>query len=200
MANSECSRSPAPIPARRTNRLCTGRSRGRRAHQRAQPGHRVPPVLPALRAAGRPCAGASRRDWDGLDSVTSGSSRSRDRSKGQFQDGSSTSIDFSAFTEGVVSPRDPASGLPTGKRSHKPLTITKQIDAASPLLYNACVTNENLTAGRDQPRRAWRHNARDENHVDERLVCRPRARWPDRDGLIHVPEDHVDVHQRRHHG
>jgi type VI secretion system secreted protein Hcp len=65
--------------------------------------------------------------------------------QGQFHNGSSTSIGFSGFTEGVVSPRDPASGLPTGKRIHKPLTITKKIDAASPLLYSACTSNENLT-------------------------------------------------------
>jgi type VI secretion system secreted protein Hcp len=65
--------------------------------------------------------------------------------QGQFHNGTSTSIDFSGFSEGVVSPRDPASGLPTGKRLHKPLTITKQIDAASPLLYSACTSNENLT-------------------------------------------------------
>ncbi len=45
----------------------------------------------------------------------------------------------------VISPRDPASGLPTGKRQHKPLTITKYIDKATPLLYNALVNNENLT-------------------------------------------------------
>lgn len=32
----------------------------------------------------------------------------------------------------VVSPRDPASGLPTGKRMHKPLTITKELDKMSP--------------------------------------------------------------------
>ncbi len=66
--------------------------------------------------------------------------------QGHFHNGTSTSIDFSGFTEGVVSPRDPASGLPTGKRMHKPLTITKEIDATSPLFYNACVTNENLTS------------------------------------------------------
>jgi type VI secretion system secreted protein Hcp len=71
--------------------------------------------------------------------------------KGQKQgqlhgsDGSKTLIDISGFIEGVVSPRDPASGLPTGKRQHKPITITKEIDASSPLLYNACVSNENLT-------------------------------------------------------
>ena len=45
----------------------------------------------------------------------------------------------------IVSPRDPASGLPTGKRQHKPFTITKPIDKATPLLLQALVTNETLT-------------------------------------------------------
>ena len=44
----------------------------------------------------------------------------------------------------VVSPRDAASGLPTGKRQHKPFVITKQMDKASPLLYQALANNENL--------------------------------------------------------
>ena len=46
----------------------------------------------------------------------------------------------------IVSPRDPASGLPTGKRIHKPISITKQLDATTPLLLNALVDNENLTS------------------------------------------------------
>ena len=46
----------------------------------------------------------------------------------------------------VISPRDAASGLPTGKRQHKPFTITKEVDKSSPLLYNALVKNENITA------------------------------------------------------
>src|SRR5690349_18385178 len=41
-------------------------------------------------------------------------------------------------------PRDPASGLPTGKRQHKPIVITKELDKSSPLLYNALVNNENI--------------------------------------------------------
>jgi len=45
----------------------------------------------------------------------------------------------------VVSPRDPASGLPTGKRMHKPFVITKELDKASPLLYNVLTNNENIT-------------------------------------------------------
>ena len=35
----------------------------------------------------------------------------------------------------VKSPRDAASGLPTGKRQHKPFSITKRIDKSSPVLY-----------------------------------------------------------------
>src|SRR5574341_454269 len=45
----------------------------------------------------------------------------------------------------IVSPRDPASGLPTGKRQHKPFTITKTIDKATPLLFKALTTNETLS-------------------------------------------------------
>ena len=45
----------------------------------------------------------------------------------------------------IVSPRDAASGLPTGKRQHKPISITKEWGASTPLLLNALVNNENLT-------------------------------------------------------
>jgi len=44
----------------------------------------------------------------------------------------------------VVSPRDPASGLPTGQRMHKPFVVTKAIGPASTQLYTALFTNENL--------------------------------------------------------
>lgn len=42
----------------------------------------------------------------------------------------------------IVSPRDAASGLPTGKRMHKPFVITKELDKSSPILYDMLVTNE----------------------------------------------------------
>ena len=45
----------------------------------------------------------------------------------------------------IVSPRDAASGLPTGKRQHKPFTITKPVDKTSPLFYSAVITNEALS-------------------------------------------------------
>ena len=35
----------------------------------------------------------------------------------------------------IVSPRDAQSGLPTGKRMHKPFVITKETDKSSPVLY-----------------------------------------------------------------
>lgn len=49
-----------------------------------------------------------------------------------------------AVSHSIVSPRDAASGLPTGKRQHKPLVITKELDKSSPLLWNVLVGNENL--------------------------------------------------------
>jgi type VI secretion system secreted protein Hcp len=59
---------------------------------------------------------------------------------------STTSIPLSGLSHEIVSPRDTASGLPTGKRQHKPLTITKEWGASTPKLLNALVTNENLTS------------------------------------------------------
>jgi type VI secretion system secreted protein Hcp len=50
-----------------------------------------------------------------------------------------------AVSHDIISPRDAASGLPTGKRMHKPFVITKELDKSSPLLYNILVNNENIT-------------------------------------------------------
>jgi|SRR6188768_1899854 len=54
------------------------------------------------------------------------------------------SIMVIALSHSIVSPRDAASGLPTGKRMHKPLVITKEVDKSSPLLYNMLTNNENI--------------------------------------------------------
>src|SRR5215813_9400185 len=61
------------------------------------------------------------------------------------QKGRESSIMVIAMSHEIISPRDPASGLPTGKRMHKPFVITKEIDKSSPLLYNALVNNENIS-------------------------------------------------------
>src|SRR4051812_6554708 len=51
-----------------------------------------------------------------------------------------------AVSHSIISPRDPASGMPTGKRQHKPFVITKELDKSSPFLYQALCNNENITA------------------------------------------------------
>ena len=65
-------------------------------------------------------------------------------------------IQITAFGHNVISPRDAASGLPTGKRQHKPLTV--RMDAAcgsTPLLYAVLVNNENIT---ELSIRFWRND------------------------------------------
>lgn len=49
------------------------------------------------------------------------------------------------FDYEIISPRDAASGLPTGKRQHKPIVITKTLDASSPQIFQAMINNETLT-------------------------------------------------------
>lgn len=46
----------------------------------------------------------------------------------------------------VTTPRDAASGLPTGKRQHKPLVITKELDKSSPLLMEAMVESTSASS------------------------------------------------------
>ena len=44
----------------------------------------------------------------------------------------------------IHNPRDPQTGLASGKRIHWPLKIVKEFDKASPLLYQALCTGEHL--------------------------------------------------------
>src|SRR5438132_5709614 len=69
--------------------------------------------------------------------------------------GREDSVVVIAVTHEVSSPRDPASGLPSGKRMHKPFTITKELDRSSPQLYTALVNNEDFTEWTLQ---FWRHD------------------------------------------
>ena len=58
--------------------------------------------------------------------------------------GHEDSIEVLSYSHSIISPRDAASGLPTGKRQHNPIVITKEIDKSTPLLYSILVNNENL--------------------------------------------------------
>jgi len=64
------------------------------------------------------------------------------------QAGREDSIEINGFNHEVISPRDAASGLPTGKRQHKPIVVTKPIDRATPLLMSVLTNNENITGWR----------------------------------------------------
>jgi type VI secretion system secreted protein Hcp len=59
--------------------------------------------------------------------------------------GDEVSFPVLSLTHTIISPRDSASGLPTGKRQHKPFVLTKSIDKASPLLLAAMIQGEPFT-------------------------------------------------------
>ena len=61
------------------------------------------------------------------------------------QKGREGSIAVVAVSHEILSPRDPASGMPTGRRMHKPIVITKELDQSTPVLYGMLVNNENIT-------------------------------------------------------
>lgn len=53
-------------------------------------------------------------------------------------------IEIQSFSWGVSSPRDVATGQSSGKRQHKPFTITKELDKSSPLLAKAVATGQHI--------------------------------------------------------
>jgi type VI secretion system Hcp family effector len=55
-------------------------------------------------------------------------------------------VAVSAISHEIVSPRDAGSGAATGKRVHKPLTVTMAVGASTPQLINAVVTNAVLSS------------------------------------------------------
>jgi type VI secretion system secreted protein Hcp len=59
--------------------------------------------------------------------------------------GREKTIEVIAVSHSVISPRDAASGMPTGKRQHKPYQITMQNGSQTPMLYYALVNNEMIT-------------------------------------------------------
>jgi type VI secretion system secreted protein Hcp len=61
------------------------------------------------------------------------------------QKGRENSILVHSYSNEILEPRDAASGLPTGKRQHQPITLVKDVDTSSPKLWSALVNNEALT-------------------------------------------------------
>lgn len=50
--------------------------------------------------------------------------------------------DLQCWTYGIEIPTSQRSGRATGKRQHRPFTVTKPLDKASPLLMKKCITGE----------------------------------------------------------
>jgi len=71
----------------------------------------------------------------------------RGSKQGVFKgDGRQNEIRGLSYDLEIVSPRDPQSGLPTGRVQFHPFTITKQFGAASPQILSALASNELLPA------------------------------------------------------
>ena len=62
--------------------------------------------------------------------------------------GRENSMEVVEFSHSRSQAIDSASGLPSGKRQHRPIRITKPVDKASPLLQTAMTNNESLTTVR----------------------------------------------------
>lgn len=71
------------------------------------------------------------------------------------QAGREGSMEVLEFSHSVSQSVDNASGLPSGKRQHRPIRIIKDIDKASPILMTVMTSNENLTEVRID---FWRPN------------------------------------------
>ena len=51
-------------------------------------------------------------------------------------------IAVTAVDHSILTPRDAATGMATGKRQHQPLMISKEVDRSSPLLHQMQAQNE----------------------------------------------------------
>jgi type VI secretion system secreted protein Hcp len=84
--------------------------------------------------------------WAALDAYMRITGQSQGEIKGDVTlAGREDSILVVSFGYNVSTPYDPATGLVSGKRQHRPVRILKNIDQATPLLFNAMVNNELLT-------------------------------------------------------
>jgi len=98
-------------------------------------------------------AGTYSVSWGVGHSITpsTGGSTGRSMSSGGDQPTESISLAFQKieWTYQVQAPPDPSSGAMTGRRRHEPITITKEIDKASPKLMTALgkivIEHEGLT-------------------------------------------------------
>jgi len=101
-----------------------------------------------------------------------------------------------AFNHEVYIPRDPQTGLPTGKRVHNALIVTKVFDKGSPKLYQALATGERMS---DVTMKYYRINASgNEEHyftikLEDAIIVSikpwiPNALDPARESFTHMED------------
>ena len=74
--------------------------------------------------------------FDGIGGISGGVVAGK-KGYDSYKSMSAFSVSSADNSVSIVSPRDAASGLPTGKRMHKPFVITKELDKSSPKLAEA---------------------------------------------------------------
>ena len=52
-----------------------------------------------------------------------------------------TKVHVTSVSQQIAAPRDMSTGMASGKRMHKPITITKEVDRASPMLMRTMQSN-----------------------------------------------------------
>jgi type VI secretion system secreted protein Hcp len=57
-------------------------------------------------------------------------------------------VSVRSFSHSITTPRDAASGLPTGRRQHQPFRFTKVYDKASPILAKACAQGTHIKSAK----------------------------------------------------
>jgi len=101
-----------------------------------------------------------------------------------------------ALNHEVYIPRDPQTGLPTGKRVHNALIVTKVFDKGSPKLYQALATGERMS---DVTMKYYRINASgNEEHyftikLEDAIIVSikpwiPNALDPARESFTHMED------------
>ncbi|MGD8862082.1 MAG: type VI secretion system tube protein TssD [Myxococcales bacterium] len=84
-------------------------------------------------------------------------------------------IEVFDIKHGVLAPFDPATGLSSGSVQHKPLTITKAVDRATPALQSLLYDDETITAWRLELYRPSRTGAETHYYTIELLNARVTA-------------------------
>ena len=90
--------------------------------------------------------------------------------QGKTMASDSWSAGNAATSGGVQSPRDQATGQASGKRMHKPLTITKEVDKSSPMLMKMMQSGQPIRQMEVDLGRPTQHNSTGRFHLENVMI------------------------------